>query len=317
MPQTIRRFVISAFMVLVGVSRVVGQPIVDEAVGTAGEPVKVYHDRLNPNIYWYIPLSIEPWARNNQYKSQLTRHGNNLTFVFRGQASVDMNTLSRVAAANNTDVRNFTPIAYDYSRNLTCQNVFVGEALQWVWPKMIGNYLEVVPVSLRTTNKDLADELEELIKGNGLACTVEVGFKAVYTAYHLKMTADMNRVYQKFQAAAHAEGLWWEVDVATTLQQLRTDGVIQFDVVQDVSVPNTPLDTQVLKATDEIVKKVTAALFTPALTLPSGDLPGRGKAWSLRASFVKSEEMAHYVVELNSRNISVKDSQIGLRLALQ
>jgi len=240
-----------------------------------------------------------------------------LTFVFRGQASADPDMLARAAKAIPTNVKNLTPIAYDYSRNLVCQSAYVGEKIQWIWPKMIGNYLEVVPVTIRTTDSQLADELAEFFEGNGLACTVEVGFKAVYTAYNLKMTADMNRIYDKFQAAAHAEGFWWEVDIAATLQSLKTDGIISFEIVQDASIPNTPLDKQVQAATDAVVKKVTEMMFTPALKLPDGDLVGRGKPWSLRASYARSEERAHWVVELNSKQIGVKDTQISLRLALK
>ena len=125
---------------------------------------QVYPDRDEPNKYWYIPVSVEPWTRNNQFKSQLyvSPDKSKLTFIFRGQASVDDDTLTNVAKALGVPKANLSPVAYDSTQNLVCQNVFVGEKVQWVWPPKIGGYLEVVPISMRTTDPNMVDELQQL-----------------------------------------------------------------------------------------------------------------------------------------------------------
>ncbi len=293
-------------------------PVIDQIVPTGGQPIKVYPDHQTPGVYWYIPQSIEPWKRDDQFKSQLSyKEGKYLTFIFRGQASVDPQMLDQVAKALNTTKHNLTPIAYDSSENLVCQNIYTGLNLTWLFPNKIGNYLEVVPVSIRTTDPDLMEEVNDLVTGNGLACTVDVTFKAVATGYHITMKADMNEVFTRFEAAAHAEYLWWEVDIHTLIQKLYQDGIIQFEKYQDPDYVNTTLDTQLAASWDEVTNQVIQLMFKPAPTLPSGGIAGRGKAWSLRVDYERNELHRNFVTELNARTVSKKTSQIGLRLAIQ
>jgi hypothetical protein len=155
---------IAVFLVAGGFRLAFGLPLIDKIANTGGAAVKVYPDRDEPNKYWYIPVSVEPWTRNNQFKSQLyvSPDKSKLTFIFRGQASVDDDTLTNVAKALGVPKANLSPVAYDSTQNLVCQNVFVGEKVQWVWPPKIGGYLEVVPISMRTTDPNMVDELQQL-----------------------------------------------------------------------------------------------------------------------------------------------------------
>ena len=293
-------------------------PVIDQVVPTGGQPIKVYPDHKVNGVYWYIPQSIEPWTRDDQFKSQLTyKKGKVLTFIFRGQASVERHMLEEVAKALGTSVDNLTPIAYDSSENLVCQNVYAGLNLTWLFPNKIGNYLEVVPVSIRTTDPDLMEEVNDLVTGNGLACTVDVTFKAVTTGYHLTMHANMNEVYSRFEAAAHAEGWWWEVDLHTVIQNLVADGIIQFDKYEDPEFAQTPLDQQIAASYEEVTQKIIELMFKPAPALPSGGIVGRGKAFSLRVDYQKSEMHKNFTTELSSRFVTKKTSQIGLRLAVE
>jgi hypothetical protein len=315
-----RQIAISTLLILISGSLIVafGLPLIDKIANTGGASVKVYPDRDEPTKYWYIPVSVEPWSRDNKYKSQLYVSPNKtkLTFIFRGQASVDDDTLTNVAKALGVPKANLSPVAYDNTSNLVCQNVFVGGKVQWIWPTKIGGYLEVVPISLRTTDPQMVDELEQIINGGGLACTVDLQFRAVYTAYAFKMKADLNSVYDRFQAAAHAEGAWWEVDINTLLEKLEKEGVITFETLQDPSAPQTPLDDMVKSAVDDILRRVVAEMFTPALKLPTGDIVGRGKPWSLRVDYRHSEEHKHYTVIVKSEKVALKNSAIGIRMAL-
>lgn len=294
-------------------------PLIDQAVATGGEPIRVYRDHADTKVFWYIPQSIEPWQRDGTYRSSFYRDENALSFVFRGQASVEERMLKRVAAALNISVSQLTPIAYDYSRNFICQNFYMQEdAVAWLFPTMIGNYLEVVPVSLRTRNKLIFDELEyHLTRGGGLGCTVEVGFKALYSKYNLKLEADFNKVYKRFEAGAHAEGLWWEVDLHTMIESLRRDHVIKITSLEDTAEDPSEFDKKIQAAMDEVMKHIVTSMFTPALKLPQGELAGRGKAWSLRTDYVESRENSNYQATLDSRRVTVKNSQISLRMALE
>lgn len=291
-------------------------PVIDAIVQTGVDSVKVYPDHKVPGVYWYIPVSIEPWERDSTYKSVLYRSNNALSFVFRGQASVDDDVLKRVAKALKIKTDNLAPIAYEYSRDLLCQDIFAG-GVHWSFPKKIGNYLEVVPVSLRTTDLSMLDEVEFLIRNGGLACTVEVGFKGVYTAYELNMTANFSQVYTRFETHAHAEGLWWEVDIRVLLEKLIRDGAIKITTYQDVTTPLTEGDKRVQAAMDEIMKKVTDMMFKIPLKLPDGDMVGRGKAWSLRSDFRRQQYDFNMELKLNSTHANIKDSQISLRLAVE
>lgn len=293
-------------------------PVIDKVVPSGGLPIKVYEDHLVPGVYWYIPQSIEPWSRDEQFKSQISYKPNErLTFIFRGQASVEPQMLKDVAKALGTDVSKLAPIAYDSSENLVCQNIYTGLNLQWLFPTKIGNYLEVVPVSIRTTDGALADEVHELVTGGGLACTVDVTFKAVSTGYHIKMTADMNEVYSRFEAAAHAEYFWWEVDLHTVIQDLYQHGYIKFEKFEDPEFAQTALDKQIQASWEDVTKRVIDLMFKPAPKLPDGGVAGRGRPFSLRMDYQKSTMNKNYTVELNSRFVSKKTSQIGLRLAVQ
>ncbi len=293
-------------------------PLIDKIANTGGEAVKVYPDLDQPSKFWYIPVSVEPWTRNEKYKSQLyvANDKSSLTFMFRGQASVDEETLTNVAKALNVPKANLSPIAYDKTQNLTCENVFVGEKIQWSWPPKMGGYLEVVPIAIRTTDSKLVPTLENLITGNGLNCFVEYSFRGVYSAYWIKIKANLNSVYDRFKAEAHAEGLWWEVDISTFLEKLEKDGTIHIEKVEDPSAPKTPLDDQVLAATDNILKKFVAEIFTPVLKLPTGDIVGRGKPWSLRVKYDHSEENKRFGFNLHSQQVASKESLITIRMAL-
>lgn len=306
------------FNLFVSATMALAYPVVDRIVETGGEPIKVYPDNFRSNIYWYIPVSIEPWQRDNTYRSAISyRPGRSLAFVFRGQASVEEDMLKRVAKALKTDVANLTPIAYEESDNMLCQNFYVGKSIQWLFPKRIGNYLEVVPVSIRSDDAGIVDELYDLITHGGLACTVDVKFKAVSTAYLLKLSADMNSVYERFEAGAHAGGLWWEIDIHTMIQSLYREGIIHIEKLEDVNAPKTTLDTQVEAAWGEIAKQIIAILFKPVLKLPEGGFASSGKPWNLRVDYVKSTERSHYALDLDSRNVSAKQTQISLRLATE
>lgn len=293
-------------------------PKIDQIVPSAGQPIKVYRDADNPNEFWYIPQSIEPWSRDGLYKSVLYQSNSTLTFIFRGQASVDLDMLHKVADANGTTIDHFAPIAYDYSKDMVCQNIYAGDPnVQWLFPTMIGNYLEVVPVSLRVKSPDLIDEVSYLIKQGGLACTVSVGFKAQNLAYRVHVTADLDQVYHRFEAAAHAEGLWWEADARALIEKLYRERVVKIESLEDSSIPQTEIDKKLLASFDEVVNKIVAALFTEALKIPNQPIADRGKPWSLRADFRQSEDHAHWGIDLQSDKIQVKNTQISLRLGLQ
>jgi hypothetical protein len=305
---------------LLTATSVFAYPLIDTPVATGTYPVKVYADSEVQGMYWYIPISIDPWTRDNRYESSLYMNQKRdvLSFVFRGQASVDENTLKGVARALGVSVDHLTPIAYDYSKDLFCENIYANDPnVQWVFPKQIGNYLEIVPVSLRATGADLVDEISTHIQNGGLACVVSVGFKAVSTGYKVEMTADLNTVYERFEADVHAEGFWWEVDIHTLLEKLRSEGVISIRSLEDTSIPQSELDKKIQASMDQVTSKIIEMLFVQKLQLPTEPMAGRGKPWSLRMDYRRTEENKHYRTDLTADKIQVKDSQIGLRIALQ
>lgn len=292
-------------------------PVIDEAVPVGGHPIAVFRDEKNPKVFWYIPQSIEPWKRDNQHQSSLFHQGSTLSFIFRGQASVEDSMLIDVAKAIGTKPDNLMPITYDSSSNLVCQDIFVEEdRVSWKFPSMIGNYLEVVPVSIRTDNRAVVDELKYHLTHGGLACTVEVKFKGVTTGYRLKVVADFNKVYERFEAAAHAEGLWWEVDIHTMLERLRQERIITITSLEDETITQTELDKKIHAAADELLKAITTSMFNPALKLPQGNIANRGKAFSFRADYQRSQENNHVEFTLESNKVQLKSSQISLRLAV-
>jgi len=309
---------IVALGVLAGASSAMAYPLLDVAVPSGGLPIKIYKDHAVPGVYYYIPQSIEPWSINDDYKSQVVyKKGKSITFVFRGQASVDADMLKQAAKAIGTKVDNLLPIAYDSSENLTCQNVYAADELTWAFPSKIGNYLEVVPVTLRSTNPNVVDEINELVTGGGLACIVDVTFKAVTTGYHVTMKADMNEVYTRFEAGFSASYMFFEVDLHTVIQKLIQDGVITIEKYEDPEYANTPLDQQVAASFDQIEQKVIELMFTPAPKLPAGGIPAASRPFSLRVDYQKSEMHKHYEADLDGKYVSKKTSSIGLRLATQ
>jgi hypothetical protein len=317
--SSFKSFSFLSWVLLTPVTAALAYPVTDQVVATGGESIKVYPDHQTPGVYWYIPQSIEPWRKDNRYRSSLYRTANTLSFIFRGQASVDDALLERVSKALKTSRAHLAPIAYDYSKDLVCQNVWAGDTdLKWVFPKMIGNYLEIVPISLRTSSPSLVEELGfHLAEGGGLGCTVSVGFKAVTTGYKLMMYANMNTVYTRFEIAAHAEYFWWEADLRAMIESLFREKVVEIKTLEDVSIPQSELDKKVVVAMDEIIKRVTDMMFTPALKLPDGPMEGRGKPFSLRADYRRSAQNDTYRTVLDSQRIQVKDTQLNIRMAIE
>ena len=296
------------------------EPDLMQPVGTAGLPLKVYrdHDR-NSNVYWYIPTSVEPWTLDDQYKSVLSKTPTALTFIFRGQQSASEEMLKKIAKANNTSINNFTPISYEYSKDLVCQNVYASDPnVTWLFPHAIGNYLEIVPVSLRVVNdQSLINEIDYILRNGGLACTVAVGFKAYTMAYHAHFTFNLNQVYSRFEAAAHGELGWFEVDIHTTLQEMKQQGFFKFHLDEDTSIEQTVLDQKMTSAFEDLEKRIITLIFEAAPRIPNGSLPDRGKPFSLRVDYVRSEFNANFELDLSSDKVKVKDSQIGLRIGVK
>ncbi len=293
-------------------------PRVDAAVETGSVPVKVFPDHERDDVYWYIPISIDPWTRNSQYKSSLYENDTVLSFVFRGQASVNKEMLEEVAENIGVPVGKLVPISYERSENLICQNFYADNPqTKWIFPSSIGNYLEVLPISFRTTDPQVKEEVSYHFNHGGLGCTVGVKFKAVSTAYKLKFTANMNDIYKRFESAAHAQGLWWEVDLHALTEKLRREKIIEIEAYQDDTLPDSEFKTQLKAAWDEVVSQITANLFTRTLKLPDGPMAGRGKAWSLRSDYRYSEEQNHYVAILQSKSVSLKESLISVRMAIK
>jgi hypothetical protein len=293
-------------------------PDLNQPAGTSGLPIKVYRDHDVTSLYWYIPVSVEPWTRNNLYRSALYKDDRGLSFVFRGQPSVDMETLTSVAKGLGIPLANLTPIAYEESKDLVCQNIYAGDPnVTWLFPKSIGNYLEVVPVSLRVKGADLATEVNYLITHGGLACTVTVTFKAYSMAYKAHLIADLNEVYHRFEAALHGEYFIFEVDVHTLIQSMIHDGTIKLTLDEDPGIPQTTLDQKMNAAFEDVEKRIVAKLFEPSLKIPDGPMAGRGKPFSLRVDYRSSTENSHYELDLESTKIQIKQSQIGLRIANQ
>jgi len=290
-------------------------PDLNQPVGTDGLPLKVYKDH-DLDLYWYIPTSIEPWSHDSRYSSTLYQTANSLSFIFRGQASVDEDTLNQLAQSLNIPRAKLTPIAYDESKDLICQNIYASDPnTTWLFPKQIGNYLEVLPISFRTTNPQIMDEAGYLIQHGGLACTVSVSFKAQTIAYHAILQANLDEVYTRFEMAAHAEYWFFEVDIHTLLQKLVSEGKIKITLEEDTTLPQTILDQKMQAAFDDAEKRIIEALFTPALKLPDGPMAGRGKAFSLRLDYRKSTENKNWNLELSSSKLISKDSQISIRMA--
>jgi hypothetical protein len=314
-------FINSLFSLIFFAGTANAYPDLMQPVGTSGLPLKVFKDHDRSDLFWYIPISVEPWTRDSTYRSALFKDENNraLSFVFRGQPSVEESMIREVAKGQKVPVANFTPIFLEYSKDFTCQNIYAGDPnVTWLFPNQIGNYLEMVPVSIRVKNDpELVKEVFNLINGGGLACTVSVGFKAYSMAYKAHYNFDLNQVYSRFESSAHAEGFWWEIDLHTVLQSMRQEGAFDFHLDEDTTIPTSVLDQKMAAAFEDLERNVITLLFTPAMKLPNGSLPDRGKAFSLRADYIRSEQNSHFLLKLSSDKVTVKNSQIGIRLGVK
>ncbi len=303
---------------LAGANSAVALPMVDKPVETGSMPVKLFPDHEKKDVYWYIPISVDPWDRDSSYKSSLYRSANALSVVYRGQPRVEEKMMKKIAKDLGVPVSKLVPISYEETKDLVCQNFYANDPqTQWLFPSKIGSYLEVVPMSLRTTNPEYINEIEYHLENGGLACTVSVAFKGVSTAYKLKFEANMNEVFRRFEANAHAQGFFWEVDIHTLIQKLHREKIIKIESYQDDTIPDSEFKAQLKAAWDEVVRQITANLFKRQLQLPTGSIEGRGKPWSLRTDYKYSEENNRYVAILESSAATLKKSQISIRMAVE
>lgn len=293
-------------------------PLIDRATKTGELKLQVFPDHLVGGLYWYVPTSIEPIIENGHPMSELYQSQDELVFMFRGQASVDEATLSKLAQNLSVPRSNLKPIFYESNRISACAlDLFDEKDVKWMAPKQMGNYMEILPFGLRTRNKDLIPLLSNYFQGKGLACIYEYEFSGTYTAYKLNVQLDLNRIYTRFQSHARAEGFWWEADIKVFLEKLRREGYISIHKYENSHASQTPLDDQVKAAFDDLLQKVITMIFTPALKIQDGEMAGRGRPWSLRADYRKQEEYNRFHLVLESQTVQRKTSTIGVRLGLQ
>jgi hypothetical protein len=309
--------ILNTLFVILNQSTALAYPAIDQPVSTGGLPVAVYRDFSRSDIYWYLPTSIEPWTRDSRYRSSLYDQDGVLSFIFRGQASVDERTLGELATFLHVPPSGLIAVPYEDSKNFVCQNIFIeSDHVSWTFPKMIGNFQEVLPISIRTKNPKIIGELRSHLKSGGLACTVEVSFKAISSAYRLEVHANLNRIYDGFRAAGHVSGFWWSADLSAALEKLKEDHAIEISSLEDSSLTPSELDTQIKAAMDDLLKTITTALFTPALKLPEGDVNGRGSAWRLRGDYRHTTENQDMRLFLDANKTQFRNTQISVRLAI-
>jgi len=293
-------------------------PLIDRATQTGDLRIQVFPDNLVGGLYWYVPTSVEPVVENGTALSELYVNRNELLFMFRGQASVSEDILSALAKNLNVPRSNIKPIFYNSNKVAACAtDLFEGEPVQWMIPKQMGNYMEILPFGVRTKNKELIPVLSDYFNGKGLACVYEYEFNAAYTAYKVHVELDLNRIYTRFQSHAHAEGLWWEADIKVLLERMVREGYLKITQYKDDNAPDTKLDEQIRAAFDDVLKRVVGMIFTPAIKIRDEEMVGRGRPWSLRADYRKQEENNHFTFDLESQGVQKKTSTISVRLGLK
>ncbi len=293
-------------------------PLMDRPVPTGAEPVKVFPDDRTPGIYWYVPLSIDPWSRDSRYRSSLYETDDVLSFVFRGQASVDEGILRRVAAGVGTSIDQMVPISYESSRDLICQNFFADDPrVTWIMPKAIGNYLEIVPISLRATGRELVQEIGSQIRSGGLNCAVGVAFKGVSTAYRVEMHADLNRVYDRLETLYGGKFLWWQSEIRALVESLHREGTITIQTLEDATLPPTELARKVQASMEKVTQVIIEQMFVPELKLPNEPMAGRGRAFGMNADYRRSAEKARFSAILQADQVQLRESQLAIRMGLE
>lgn len=293
-------------------------PLVDRATKTGNLKIQVFPDNLIGGLYWYVPTSVEPVLENGNPMSELYVNDSELMFMFRGQASVDENILNELANNLNVPRSNIKPIFYNTNKISACAtDMFDADEVKWMVPKQMGNYMEILPFGARSKNKDIIPILADYFRGRGLGCVYEYEFSAAYTAYKVHVELDLNRIYTRFQEEAHAEGLWWEVDVKAFMERMQREGYMKITQYQDPTSPDTKLDEQIRAAFDDVLKKVVSIVFTPALKIHDENIVGRGRPWSLRVDYRRQEENNHFNFDLESQSVQKKTSTIGVRLGIR
>lgn len=311
-----KKYIIASFLLIT--AQVFAYPLIDRATKTGNLKIQVFPDNLVGGLYWYVPTSIEPVVDNGSPMSELQVSANELMFMFRGQASVDEGLLNELAKNLGVPRTNLKPIFYNSNKISACvTDMFDPEEVKWMVPKQMGNYMEILPFGARTKNKELIPVLQDYFTGKGLGCVYEYEFSAAYTAYKVHVELDLNRIYSRFQSEAHAEGLWWEVDLKLFMERMLREGYMKITQYQDPTSPDTKLDEQIRAAFDDVIKRVVNMVFTPALKIHDENMVGRGRPWSLRMDYRHQEENNHFVFDLESQAVQKKASTIGVRLGLK
>lgn len=293
-------------------------PLLDKGTKTGDKKLQVFPDNFVDGLFWYVPTSVEPLVENGVPVSELHIGANELMFMFRGQASVSENLLGEVAKNLGVPRSNLKPIFYDENKMTACAtSLFDADEVKWMVPQQLGNFMEIVPFGARTRNKELIPVLDEYFRGQGLACLYEYKFSGAYTAFKVHVELDLNRIYTRFQSEAHAEGIWWEVDLKAFMERLEREGYLKITQYQDTSVPDAKLDEKIRASFDDVMAKVISMVFTPTLRLHDEDIVGRGRPWSLRMDYRSQVENNHFVFDLESQGVQKRTSTIAIRLGLK
>jgi hypothetical protein len=293
-------------------------PLADRPANVGNIDIQVFPDNLVGGLYWYVPTSVEPLMKNGVPQSWLDATEDELVFMFRGIPSVDENTLNDLAKNLGIQRSNLKPIFYNSNKISACaSDLYDPTEVKWMIPKQMGNFMEILSIGARTKDKLLIQSLNRHFSGTGLSCVYEYDFSAAYTAYKVHVEIDLNRIYSRIQNEAHAEGMWWEVDLKSFMERMQREGHLTIVQYQDSTSPDTKLDDQIRASFDDVLTKVIGMIFTPAIKIHDEDMVGRGRPWSLRQDYRSQAEYNHFTFDLESQAVQKKASTISVRLGLK
>lgn len=173
------RLYLSASLLMLASTLAHAYPQLNREVQVGELPLKVYRDHADPSLYWYLPTTIEPFTAYPNQASTLYRRKSVLTFLYRGQVNVTEGTLRLAASVLGTTPDHLRAAPMNSAQDFACDDFHTDDpALTLEYPNMLGNFGEIIPVSLRTTDSSLIKKLGDLIEHEGLICHLNVGFKA-------------------------------------------------------------------------------------------------------------------------------------------
>ena len=138
-----------------------------------------FKDSDREGHYWFIPVEIDPVARDGKYSVPIIERNELLYFSYMGQVRVPMETLEGLVKIKNTKMENIHEIMWEEAGNAECPGIDKTK-IDIELPPRPGSFHEYLGASVTSSDPASIEMLKTKLREDGaIKCFYQVQFEAV------------------------------------------------------------------------------------------------------------------------------------------